>query len=85
MAIKEKKKEEKWIPVHKTIVQLLIEDPTAHLLTIAELYVRETKAPEQGIPDLLERFEAVLPHSGGYLHEILEKAIQNLKQQQKEG
>jgi hypothetical protein len=79
-----KKKEEKWIPAHKTIVQLLKEDRTAHLLTIAELYARGAKAPEQGIPDLLEHFEAVLLHSGGYLHEILEKAIQNLKEQQKE-
>lgn len=80
-----KKKEEKWIPAHKTIVELLKKNSNRYTEPYAALYARETKAPKQGILDLLKHFEAVLPHSGGYLHEILEQAIQNLKEQQKEG
>ena len=81
----EKKKEEKWVPIHKTIAELLKEDSDRNTEPCAELYARGTKAPKQGIPDILKHFESVLPRSGGHLHEILEKAIQNLKQQQKEG
>ena len=82
---KEEKKEEKWIPVHETIVEFLKKNSDKYTEPYAKLYARGTRAPKQGISDLLKHFEAALPHSGGYLHEILEKAIRNLKEQQKEG
>ncbi len=82
---KEKKKEEKWVPAHMTIAELLKEDSNRNTEPCAELYARRTKAPKQGIPDILKHFESVLLRSRGYLHEILKKAIRNLKEQQKEG
>lgn len=80
---KEKKKEEKWIPIHEIAIELL-EEVIIDFRTIAELYARGGKVPKKGIPALLKRFEAALSDSGGHLNEIIEKAIANLKEQQEE-
>ena len=85
MAKKEekKKKEEKWIPIHEIAIELL-EEVIIDFRTIVELYARGGKVPKKGIPALLKRFEAALSDSGGHLNETIEKAIKNLKEQQKE-
>jgi hypothetical protein len=86
----EKKKEEKWIPVHEIFLKNPILPSVRNVPTFAFLYAEKGKAPKEAIPELLKFFEKELKGKdlhrpyGTYTYNNIEQAIKNLKEQQKE-
>lgn len=89
--MEKKKKKEKWKSIHEIFLKNPISPTANNVPTFAFLYAEKAKAPKEAIPELLKFFKKELrsrelhrPY-GTYTYEHIEKAIQNLKQQQKEG
>lgn len=83
----EKKKKEKWRPVHEIVIERLKKWPVPELSTIAGIYKDGAKIPSKHIPALLDALGYALNRPGvdTWTEEITKQAIQNLKEQQKEG
>ena len=80
----EKKKEEKWRPVHEILIELIENYPETHLETVAVACAEKAKIPKKGIPKLLQAFvrAALYTPPDLYPRATIEQAVKNLKEQQ---
>ena len=78
------KKEEKWIPIHEILTELIKKDPKVHFETVIIAYAKKAKIPKKGILKLLRAFVRAIKHVPAefYSRAAIEKAIKNLKEQQ---
>jgi hypothetical protein len=81
------KKEEKWIPVHGIIEEIITRNSKLHVRTIATLYAMGGKIPPKAAGKLIEDLEnaSLSIIMDANLRTLVDRAIKNLKQQQEEG